>query len=120
MAGGTSCDILHDAFKSTIETNSQWVQNVSRLLRHNGFSEVIYSYIQLGANTTKYGFHNFLEDIKDIEHHHVFFRLRTRTSCLFTDKGRYSKKLPVERKDPALYVRVELKTYIISCSNVTN
>ena len=41
LAGVTNCDILNDAFKLATETNSQWVQNVSRLLRHNGFTEVI-------------------------------------------------------------------------------
>ena len=110
LAGGTSCDISNDTFKFATEANSQWIQNVSRLLRHNGFSEVanspsivsrntfhkvffsrlkdcclqevrystlsrIKEYIKLGADRTKYDFHNFLEDVKNIEHRRVIVRL---------------------------------------------
>ena len=63
IAQGTGNKLLDETFASSQETNSSWTQNVERVLKSNGFANVLTNTCTVNKDT----FHrNFLNRLKDM------------------------------------------------------
>ena len=122
------------------QTNSQWVQNVSRLLKHNGFLEVANSpsivihkvffsrlkdcYLQEFRYSTSLRIKEYIQlgsDRTKYDFHDflevikdilniVVYLLNYKLEPAACLKKRLDMRICPKRKDPALYARVELRT----------
>ena len=50
LSQGTGKKLVNDAFKCSMETDSQWVQTITKLLKINGFSNVLRSPLVVNRN----------------------------------------------------------------------
>ena len=63
LSQGTGNKLVNDAFKCAKETDSQWVQTITRLLKINGFSNVLHSPLVVNRNIFPKVFLKRLQDI---------------------------------------------------------